>query len=391
MMKFLKSPQFLLGFVLLAATSCENETAEPNLRSEIGYGELNTNESYSTQFLDQSGNSTVDLTEGTISLSMFQSMDNYIKSSVSTNSRIDQSLLSNLFNNTGSSFTQIEVKGGLFNASDLVNSEVSISERVAPSRSQAEILATQAYFESLFEEIDANSLSINEEASINQAGKLGSYLLNDKGIEVAQVIQKSLLGAFQLDYIGNVLLNAGLNADNFTLVSDKNYTQLEHNWDLAYGTLTLNPIYLEGFSDTEKGSVSEFGAGAYIWEYNKSGYAKIYPAFLKGRAAIVNNDLAEMENQALIIRQEFEKSIANAALGYLGKWRSSTTEDKRAHAIGEALGFIYSLRFASTYQADANFSDSVIAALINSENGFWDIDAAKINAAEAAIKSKFNL
>ncbi|MBN3518808.1 DUF4856 domain-containing protein [Algoriphagus lutimaris] len=390
-MKFLKCYQFLLGLVLLAATSCENETAVPNLRSELSYNDLNTNESYSTQFLDQSGTSTVDLTEGNISLSMFQSMDNYIKSSVSTNSRIDQGLLSNLFNNTESSYSQIEIKGGLFNASDLNNSEESISARVAPSRSQAEILATQAYFESLFEEIDANSLSINEEASINQAGKLGNYLLNNKGIEVAQVIQKSLLGAFQLDYIGNVLLNSGLNADNSTLVSDRNYTQLEHNWDLAYATLTLNPIYLEGFSDTEKGSVSEFGAGAYIWEYNKSGYAKIYPAFLKGRAAIVNNDLVEMENQALVIRQEFEKSIANAALGYLGKWRTSTTEDKRAHAIGEALGFIYSLRFASTYQADANFSDTIIAALINSENGFWDIDAAKINTAEAAIKSKFNL
>lgn len=390
-MKFLKNPQILLGIALLAATSCENESVVPNLRTEISYSELSTNKSYASQFVDQSGSSTVDLTEGNISLSMFQSLDNYIRSNVSTNSKIDQSLLSNLFTNSGSSFSEIEIKGGFFSSSDLLNSEIRLSERIASSRSEAEILVTNTYFESLFEEIDNVSDFVNEEASINQAGKLGSYLLNENGIELAQVIQKSLIGAFQLDYIGNVLLSQGLNADNSTLVSAKNYTQLEHNWDMAYGTLTANPIYLEGFTDSEEGSVSEFGAGEYIWEYNRSGYAKVYPAFLKGRAAIVNNDLVELENQALIIRQEFEKAIANAAIGYLGKWRTSTSDDKRAHAIGEALGFIYSLRYASTYQADANFSDTILATLINSENGFWDLDATKIISAETAIKSKFNL
>lgn len=391
MFQYFKKPQVLLGLVLLASTACENDSENPRLRAEVEYSSLDFDSSYASQFLDANGTSTVVLEEGNISLTMFQSLNKYLTSNVSANTQLDKTILSNLFTNTQSPFSTLEITGDLFTAADLNNSSISLSERVAASKSAQEIESTRANFELLFAEIEGISSSLNEEAGVNKAGKLGSYLLNEDGIEVAQVIQKSLIGAFQLDYIGNVLLTARLNADNSTLVAGENYTELEHNWDIAYGTLTTNPIYLEGFTDSERGTVSEFGAGSYIWEYNKASYAKIYPAFLKGRAAIANNDRVELENQALFIRQEFEKSLANAALGYLGKWRTSATADKRAHAIGEAIGFIYSLRFATTYQADANFSDSILLALIGSDNGFWDLDATKISNAEAAIKAKFNL
>jgi hypothetical protein len=231
---------------------------------------------------------------------------------------------------------------------------------------------------------------VTNTASPGVAGKLGTYLVDEKGIEIAQIIQKSLIGALQLDYISNVLLDDGLNAENHTLVGGENYTQLEHNWDEAYGLLTLNQIYLEGATDASRNSV-EFGAGAYIWEYNKPNYSKIFPAFLKGRAAIVNNDNAELQTQATFIRTEFEKALAAAALGYLEKWKTGATDAARAHAIGEGLGFIYSLRFATIHGADAAFSDTILNGLISSENGFWDLDVTKINTAADAIKSKFNL
>jgi hypothetical protein len=182
----------------------------------------------------------------------------------------------------------------------------------------------------------------------------------------------------------------GLSADNHSVVGDHNYTQLEHNWDEAYGLLTLNPIYLAGSTNDTRGTV-EFGAGSYIWEYNKANYANIYPAFLKGRVAIVNNDKAEYQAQALFIRTEFEKAIAAAALGYLDKWKTGATDAARAHAIGEGLGFIYSLRFATVHNADAAFSDSVLTGLIDSPNGFWDLTVTKVNTASDAIKAKFGL
>jgi hypothetical protein len=123
-------------------------------------------------------------------------------------------------------------------------------------------------------------------------------------------------------------MDEGLTADNHSLVGDHNYSQLEHNWDEAYGLLTLNQIYLQGATDATRNSV-EFAAGSYIWEYNKANYAKIYPAFLKGRAAIVNNDLDELQVQATFIRTEFEKAIAGAALDTFDKWKTGATDAAR--------------------------------------------------------------
>ena len=215
-------------------------------------------------------------------------------------------------------------------------------------------------------------------------------MVDAKGIEVAQVIQKGLIGAFQIDYINNVLLSAGLNADNSRLIEGKNYTQLEQNWDQAYAVLTTNPIYLNGSTDAVRGT-TEFGLGSYVWEYNKTNYSNIYLAFLNGRVAIVNNDRAELEKQALFIRTQFEIAIANSALGYLTKWGTSTTDAARAHAIAEGLGFIYSLRFCKTAAVNATFSDDIITALIGSTNGFWDLTSSKTSTASVAIKTKFNI
>lgn len=391
MINYFKNHALILGICLVGFSSCETENEKPNLRSKIEYTSLDATSPYSGQFLAATGATTVDLTEGNTSLRMFQSLNYYFTSSIKAKTTIQAQKAANLFSNTGNSFIDITDTGISVNGTALNSSSLSLSEMVAASRSQAEATAIKTNFGLLFGQIEQASLSLNKAAASNTAGMLGSYLVDENGIEIAQVIQKSLIGALQLDYIGNVLLKEGLNADNYSLVEGKNYTGLEHNWDMAYGMLTLNPVYLEGYTDSQKGPLSEFGAGSYIWEYNKESYSKIFPAFLKGRAAIVNNDRAEMEIQALFIRKEFEKALANAALGYLGKWRTSTTDDKRAHAIGEGLGFIYSLRFATTYQADATFSDAILLNLVGGTNDFWNLDASKISAAEQAIKAKFGL
>ncbi|MDI1324399.1 MAG: DUF4856 domain-containing protein [Algoriphagus sp.] len=391
MINYFKNHALILGICLLGFSSCETDNEKPNLRSKIEYSSLVASSPYSGQFLATTGTTTVDLTEGNTSLRMFQSLNYYFTSSIKAKTTIQAQKASNLFSNTGNSFIDITDTGISISGTALNSSSLSLSEMVAASRSQAEATTTKTNFGLMFSQLEQASLSLNKAATSNTAGMLGTYLVDENGIEIAQVIQKSLIGALQLDYIGNVLLKEGLNADNYSLVEGKNYTKLEHNWDMAYGMLTLNPVYLEGYTDSQRGPLSEFGAGSYIWEYNKESYAKIFPAFLKGRAAIVNNDRAELEIQALFIRKEFEKALANAALGYLGKWRTSTSDDKRAHAIGEGLGFIYSLRFATTYQADAMFSDAILLNLVGGTNDFWNLDASKINAAELAIKAKFGL
>lgn len=389
-MKHLVIPQFALIFALFTLLSCDDENEGPSLRTKIDYATLTPATEYAGAFVDSEGISTVDLTDGNDRLKMFQALNYYSSSSIEAETEIDATVLENMFSNTGNPFTDIATSRISISGEELNASPVQLRNVTASSLPEADAEAVRQQIESYFSDIHTISVSASETASPGVAGKLGSRLVDEKGIELAQIIQKSLIGALQLDYIANVLLDEGLNANNTKPVADHNYTELEHNWDVAYGLLTLNPVYLEGSTDPERGTTESF-AGSYIWEYNKAHYADIYPAFLKGRAAIVNNDKAQYQAQALFIRTEFERTIAMAALGYLGKWKTGETDADRAHAIGEGLGFIYSLRFATLHDGDAAFSDALIDGLIGSENGFWDLDAAKINAASDAIKAKFAL
>lgn len=377
-----------LGALVWSCTK-KNETPTPSFRSNMGYPSTLDTAQYATAFKDGNGVSTVDLSEGNNLLRMFNTLNNYASTAIANNQSISSVTLNNLFSNSGSPFYDLVTTIGTFSGSNLNNQPYSISSRVATSGiSDNQIVINK--FKIDFDSLAASSAFVTSTASSGKAGKLGTYLVNKKGIEYIQVIQKGLIGALQLDYIGNVLLNTGLQANNSQLVSGKLYTELEQNWDKAYGLLTLNQVFLKGATDAVRSS-PEFALGAYVWEYNKSNYAKIHPAYTKGRAAIVNGDLGEAKVQADFIRKQMEYAIANSALGYMNKWKTGTTDAVRAHAFAEGLGFIYALRFCKIYGADAAYSDAIINGLLSGQNGFWDLDNAKINSAISAISSKFSL
>ena len=388
MIKKLITPVILLIPSFFLITGCDDSEEVPNLRPQIDYNTLTAETVYADAFVDEQGNTTVDLKEGNVRLKMFQALNYYSTSNVSAGTAIDETVLLNMFSNTGNPFYDISTNTISVSGAELNASGVQLRNTVASSFEPADAEVVREDLESYFTAIEVASQSLSQTASPGQAGKLGNYLVDSRGLEVAQEIQKSLIGALQLDYIANVLLDEGLKADNSKLVGDNNYTQLEHNWDVAYGLLTLNPIYLQGATDAARNTV-EFGAGSYIWEYNKAAYAQIYPAFLKGRAAIVNNDREQYEALATLIRREFELAIANAAIGYLNKWKTATDDAARAHAIGEGVGFIYSLRFAKLHGIDTAYSETILENLIGSGGGFWDLNAEKVNAAIEAIEIRF--
>lgn len=385
----IKFPFFLTILILVFFSSCEKSTYElPDLRTKIDYTKLTATTPYKSLFISAKGDTTVDLTSGNNRYKQFQALNYYLGAAVRDTKTLDATLMKNMYINSGSPFTDItslNILGATLNTSG-----VQLRNVTASSKSTTDAEATRTRLEALYVDMANVSKSVSTTASKGIAGKLGTYLVDARGIETAQIIQKTLIGALQLDYICNILLVQGLEADNKTLVAGKNYSQLEHNWDEAYGVLTLNPVYLLGSTDAARGTTESF-IGSYIWEFNKASYAKIFPAFLKGRAAIVNNDKAELKTQATFIRTEIEKAIAAAAVGYLAKWKTSTTDAARAHAIGEGLGFIYSLRYCTITSVDAKFSDDILENLTGSTNGFWDLTNDKINAASETIALKFKL
>ncbi len=392
-----------------AFTACKKDDDEQkvSIRAKVDYSKVTDTTTYSKTnglFVDASGKTTVDLTEGNVRYRMFQGINTYNGRALSASAVLDSVVLKNLFSNTSSPFTA-QTNPAPVDFAALNSSGVQLRNVTASSWSAANAELVRKKIESEFRQMAIISASSGAIATEGTAGYLtnlagsSKYLLDAKGIETAQIIQKSLIGAYQVDFIGNVLLGAGLEADNYSLVSGKNYTALEHVWDLAYSSLTLNPNFLRNSTETTRGTTEGF-LGGYIWEYGKIvysaefNYTKILPAFLKGRVAIINNDKAELAKQALVIRTSMEKAIANAAINYLSK--SVTTDvtvsqGSKAHSFGEGLGFIYSLRFASVHSADAAFSDDILSGLVGSSNNFWNLTTIKANAAAAKIKAKFGI
>ncbi|GAB3705594.1 hypothetical protein GCM10027592_38230 [Spirosoma flavus] len=378
-----------LTLLAVALAACSNpdenpNTVSPQLRKSVDYTKLTDTTTYANYFVDDKGAKTVDLTVGSARLGMFRAINTYNGTAASAGATLDATVLKNMFSNTGSPFS------GTANTS-LNTSGVQLRNVTASSLAAADAEKERATIEAAFTPMAAISKFASATASEGKPGKLGTYLVDDKGIEWAQIIQKSLIGAFQVDYIANVLLSdKNLALDNQTLVSGKNYTALEQNWDEVFGIITANPVYGGKATTTSSG---ESFIGSYLWEYNKEDFPKLHKALLTGRAAIVNNDKALLKTQATLIRSAMEKAIAAAALGYLGKWKTAGTNTAAAaHAMGEGLGFVYSLRYAKMNNVDAAFSDGLLNNLVYSApNGFWGLTNAKIDAAATAIKSKFNM
>ncbi len=388
----MKNQFLLLALAIVTVlSSCKKSEDEPTPSDP--YSDNTT--SYETAFKNAAGESTVDRKDGRLRLLMLKSLDSTAKLPNGNNAIVlNSTTLSNMFNNTGSPFGN----PGLNSAT------VSLKDATARASDPAEVRSTiENHFETIADASAtaadnlANDAINKDTARVGVAGRLfvpgatTKYLVDENGLEYAQVISKSFIGALQLDYICNVLLsdNSLTNADNTTLINSK-YTALQHRWDEAYGLLTTKDRYAQDATATSNGGESFLGS--YVWEYNKAAYPLIHVAFLKGRKAAVDGDREAAKVQAQYIRRELEKSIAMAAIGYMNKYKTGTNNAQRAHAIGEGLGFIYSTRFCKFHGADAAFSENVLEDLIfSSSNGFWSLSTTKIDAAISSLSAKFGL
>ena len=377
---------FGLFVAALSLASCSKDDdatpATPALRAKIDYATLTATSSYTTSFKDANGAATVDLGAAATRLDMFTELNSYMATvavaAPATPATLDLARLRNLYTSANAPFA----------APALNTSGVQLRDKTAASFSDANATIVRNYIDGQLANLATASQSVNQTATPGNAGRLGRYLVDGRGFEPNQVIQKGLLGALLLDQIGNVLLtNTSLTAENGKLVEGKLYSAREHNWDMAYGYLTTNAIMTTDIALTPR---ERFLAG-YLNEKNGPASPGVYLAFLKGRAAIVNNDEATLKAQADIIRTELERTIAKSAVSYLANWKAAAAADVKAHALGEGIGFVYSLRFCTKAGADTAWADSVLSGLTSGTNGAWSLTNTQADAAIAAINAKFSL
>ena len=192
--------------------------------------------------------------------------------------------------------------------------------------------------------------------------------------------------------------------DSETLVSGKNYTDMEHDWDEAYGYLYGTATNLADPNPTVGGDDSFLNK--YLGKVNTdtdfSGIADdIYNALKLGRAAIVAKDYNLRNTQADIIRQKVSEVVAIRSVYYLQQAKitleASGDTDYAAmfHDLSEAYGFIYSLQFTRKPSTTTAFFsraevDGFLSQLYGSTNGFWDLTPAVLQSISEDIAAKFD-
>lgn len=229
-----------------------------------------------------------------------------------------------------------------------------------------------------------------------------------KGFELNQVFSKGLIGALQVDQIVNNYLSFskldGAREDNdldlyaYTHpdATEASITKMEHYWDEAFGYLQgLDSQFKSGLGTAPNKDTANLNyyLNKINGQDNEAGINdKIYNAFIAGRAAIINKDYDERDNQAAIVSEELSKVIGYKAHYYLvggaedivnGKWASAL------HALSEAYGFILGLQFTKDslgdpFMTNAEVND-LLARLSAGDGGFWERTAEELTEMAAEV------
>ncbi|GAA4460440.1 DUF4856 domain-containing protein [Nemorincola caseinilytica] len=359
--------------MLFGACKKDKETTP---EEKVPYASLTATTSYFTTFKGTDGNTSVDFSGQTTRISMMKEMDAYIKTF--STAALDATKLKNMYANTGSPFSDAALNSA---------TDKTIISKTAQSFATADADAERNWFKACFDSVALASTHASQTAAIGVPGKLGNYLVNAKGFEYGQFIQKGLMGAMMLDQISNIYLGTEkMAADNNTIVSGKNYTALEHHWDEAYGYLTANEYYPKPDPNDATKWLESY-LGSYVRQVNGTygDPTAVYLAFLKGRAAVVNKDMTTRDAQIASIRTALEKAVATVAVSYLNKTKTATTDAARFHSLSEGMGFLYSLRFAHNAKVNRAKSEELMGLLMNKTNGFWSLTNADLDTVRDQI------
>ncbi len=218
----------------------------------------------------------------------------------------------------------------------------------------------------------------NREALIGQTGYIGFNIsdpnvafVNEKGIVVSEVFNGMVMGAIYLDKILNYHLDESIlndkqlriNHQNVVLSSGKNYTELEHHWDLAYGYYS----FWKQFAQPEIPIL-------------KDSDRLIFNAFVQGRIELGRYRYEAMKNCIKIIRKELSRVVAIRAMNYLVSENTLTNlkEGNGTSAfsfISKGMGIIYALQFTRREEGSVYFTYDdckKMVSYLEKENGLWE-------------------
>lgn len=242
---------------------------------------------------------------------------------------------------------------------------------------------------------------LNEEYPVAGTSASSGYLVNANGLEYRQLIVKGLMGAVFFNqamevYFGTDYMNQD-GSDNQTTVEGKNYTDMEHHFDEAFGYAGI-PTNLSS-ATTDKGGEGVGFWGEYLIERSNDNGTFAIPglndalisAFIKGRQAIVDKNYTERNVAINEITKLWEKAAAFTAGNYFKRAITEASVYKKHHYLSEGIALLLALQYhfdngtsvAPRYMSSVKIDEAL--SLVGLNTNLYNVTEADLNTAIAAI------
>ncbi|MBP9152898.1 MAG: DUF4856 domain-containing protein, partial [Flavobacteriales bacterium] len=283
----------------------------------------------------RNGASTVDVSGQIQRLDMLSQLGTYMKSANTVGSAsLDENLLKDMFRNqnnpfTGQTYTK-DLKSKCF-ASDTTTFLQFLEEAALVSQ--------------------ATGTASNGTAGVLVEGSTDltkGYRVTANGLELAQVVEKGLMGAVFYYQAMEIYLSGDRmgSVGNDDFAAGENYTDMEHYFDEAFGYFG---------APTDFPSSVSIGDSQFWAKYCNTRNEELYPgindeiatAFRTARAAITAKDYEARDAAIEVIMEKWAIVSAASAIDYLNQALSTsgTPEYKRHHVMSEAIGFMLALKY----------------------------------------------
>ncbi|PBQ34016.1 hypothetical protein CNR22_20280 [Sphingobacteriaceae bacterium] len=369
--------------VLLAAlstfvvfTNCKKDEKDPEPEPVV-----ETPASYTVPVTYDFG-ANMSLTSSNQRVAMFRELITYVRSThtATANVTLSEQKMINMFSNTGNPFADAGNLG--LNASG-----ISLKEKTNNIYGAAQEL------EAIFKE--AATVSQTTVSGTNgTAGKVlgpvptttgavqAAYLMSSKGFEYKELVEKGGMGALMYSEAMTLLKNIG-SYDNTTVIAGKG-TAMEHAWDEAFGYFSV-PV---SFPTTTTG-VAYWGSYCNSVNGVLGTNATIMNAWLKGRAAISNKDVAGRDAARDIVVATWEKVGAARFITYMKQAKTNFANDgARNHSLSEGVGFIRAFK----YNPAKTISDGDINLLMGYiGSNLYEVTETNIQLSIDKMAAVFNL
>ena len=311
-------------------------------------------------------------------LAMFTEFKTYMKSANASGTTLDANRLAAMY------------------ANDIANAQWFGTYEESKQMRSKTFEPVQGVFDGLIADLATTSQS-SEAGANGIAGVVQSndgaknYLLNENGLELGQVIEKSLMGALLYYQSTGVYMESGkMDVDNETITAGEG-TDMEHHWDEAFG-------YFGVPTDFPNNTSTVVFWGDYCNDRDAliGTNSTIMDGFLKGRAAISNDDLDARDEAIKTIREGWEMVVVGSALHYLNSGLDNFDDMAiRAHALSEAIGFVYSLQFNPIKKITNAQVEEILTLIGGTENianaNIYDAEVANIQSAKDQLAEWFSL